>query len=144
MCYSWQGLIFVSGFDGWLLKLSQNSDVDLVLSHYLCERLILHWKVLEALVFTKTLAQQKANWNLSTPDSLVLMINVQNLLTVNVKMLRIEFRENTNSKMSAYVGSRNCIFIQRHAHTTCMQFFPVIFLITWTSLGYLERPVCIH
>lgn len=55
MCGSWQPLIFGSGFDEWLLKLSQNSDAGLILSHYLCIRLTLNWRVLQALVFIKSL-----------------------------------------------------------------------------------------
>lgn len=42
--------------------------------------------------------------------------------------------------MSADVGSRNDIFIYSQEHATPMNFPPIIFLITWTSLGGLERP----
>lgn len=57
------------------------------------------------------------------------MIDVQNLLTVNVKMLKTEFRENTNSKMSADVGSKT-VFLYKDMHILLMQFSPIIFLIT--------------
>lgn len=57
VCCSWQEPIFFFFFifDGRLLKLSQNSDVDLVLGHYSCERLTPRWGVLQALVFIESL-----------------------------------------------------------------------------------------
>lgn len=50
-----QFFFFFSIFDGRLLKVSQNSDVDLVLGHYSCGRLTLCWRALQAPVFTESL-----------------------------------------------------------------------------------------